>query len=68
MPFTGFTMTIKKSEAVDLDITMDQAIQFIMSCGVVIPPHQTPSLMVPRSERMKEIDLLTSSGEGTDHR
>lgn len=68
MPFTGFTMTIKKSEAVDLNITMDQALQFIMSCGVVTPPHQTPSLMVPRSERMKEMGLLGSSEEGTDHR
>lgn len=40
MPLTGFTITIKKSEALDLDITIDQAIQFIVSCGVVVPPQQ----------------------------
>ena len=40
LPMTGFTITIKKSEAVDLDITIDQAIQFVVSCGVVIPPQQ----------------------------
>ena len=40
MPVTGFTVTIKKSEAVDLDITIDQAFQFIISCGVVVPQHQ----------------------------
>lgn len=40
MPFTGFTMTVRKSETIDLNITMDQAIQFIVSCGVVVPPHQ----------------------------
>ncbi len=40
MPFTGFTMTVRKSETIDLNITMDQAIQFIVSCGVVVPPGQ----------------------------
>ena len=40
MPMTGFTVTVKKSEARDIDITIDEAIQFIVSCGVVIPPQQ----------------------------
>jgi len=39
-PFTGFTVTIKKSEAVDLNLTIEQAFQFIVSCGVVVPAHQ----------------------------
>ena len=40
MPFTGFTVTVKKSETVDLNITIDQAFQFIVSCGVVVPGQQ----------------------------
>lgn len=40
MPMTGFTVTVRKSETVDLDISVDQAFQFIVSCGVVVPPHQ----------------------------
>ncbi len=40
MPFTGFTVTVKKSETVDLNLTIDQAFQFIVSCGVVVPPQQ----------------------------
>jgi uncharacterized membrane protein len=40
MPMTGFTVTIRRSEAIDLDITVDEAIQFIVSCGVVIPKNQ----------------------------
>lgn len=40
MPVTGFTITVRKSEAVDLDLTIDQAIQFIVSCGVVVPAKQ----------------------------
>ena len=40
MPFTGFTVTVKKSETIELDITVDQAFQFVISCGVVVPPQQ----------------------------
>ncbi len=40
MPFTGYTITVKKSETIDLEMTVDQAFQFIVSCGVVVPPHQ----------------------------
>ena len=40
MPFTGFTVTVRKSETIDLNITIDEAFQFIVSCGVVVPPHQ----------------------------
>lgn len=44
MPMTGFTVAVKKSETVDLNLTMDQAIEFIVSCGVVIPHAQLASL------------------------
>ena len=38
MPMTGFVITVPQSEAIDLDITIDEAIQFCVSCGVVVPP------------------------------
>jgi len=40
MPATGYTITVRKSETVDLNITIDQAFQFCVSCGVVVPSHQ----------------------------
>lgn len=40
MPMTGFTVTIPKKDVIDLDLTIDQAFQFCLSCGVLIPPHQ----------------------------
>ncbi len=40
MPITGYTINVKKSEALDLNITIEQAFQFIVSCGVVVPPQQ----------------------------
>jgi uncharacterized membrane protein len=40
MPMTGFTVTVAKRECVDLNLTVDQAFQFIISCGVVVPSQQ----------------------------
>ncbi len=40
MPVTGCTITVRKSECIDLNVTFDQACQFIVSCGVVVPPQQ----------------------------
>ncbi len=42
LPFAGYTMNVKKSELVNLDMTMDQAIQYVMSCGVITPTSVTP--------------------------
>jgi uncharacterized membrane protein len=37
VPGTGFTITVRKSETIDIDIPIEQALQFVVSCGVVIP-------------------------------
>ena len=46
MPMTGFTVTVKKSEAIDLNLTVDEAIQFVVSCGVVVPNQQRVDTLV----------------------
>lgn len=48
MPFTGFTAVVKRSETLDLGITMEQAIQFMVSCGVVVPPQQLSDALAER--------------------
>ncbi len=40
MPATGFVISVPKSQTIDLNITIDQAIQFCVSCGVVVPTNQ----------------------------
>ena len=40
MPVTGYTVVIPKRDVIDLDLTVDQAVQYIVSCGVVVPEHQ----------------------------
>lgn len=42
MPLTGFTANCLQSECIDLDMTFDQACQFLISCGVIIPPDKLP--------------------------
>ncbi len=42
MPLTGYTVVVPASEVVDLNMTVDQALEFLVSCGVVIPPEQLP--------------------------
>lgn len=40
MPATGYTITVRKSETIDLNVSVEQAFQFCVSCGVVVPPQQ----------------------------
>ena len=54
MPFTGFTVTVRKSETIDLNITIDQAFQFIVSCGVVVPPQQIAKAIADNGVRTEE--------------
>ncbi|MFO0940569.1 MAG: DUF502 domain-containing protein [Pirellulales bacterium] len=37
MPMTGYTINIARKSVIDLDMSIDQAIQFMVSCGVVSP-------------------------------
>jgi uncharacterized membrane protein len=37
VPFTGNVVTVPKSAAHDLNITIDEALSFFISCGVVVP-------------------------------
>lgn len=36
-PFTGFVITVPKKQTIDLDITIEEALRFIVSGGVITP-------------------------------
>ncbi|QDV21026.1 hypothetical protein Pan153_57080 [Gimesia panareensis] len=55
MPVTGYTMSVPKSEIVDLNITVDQAFQFCLSCGVLVPPQQKVTDELLREELGKRL-------------
>lgn len=64
MPFTGFTITVKKSETIDLNISIDQAFQFVVSCGVVVPPQQITQAVAERERRLAAGEPPDTSGYG----
>ncbi|MBC7834725.1 MAG: DUF502 domain-containing protein, partial [Phycisphaerales bacterium] len=41
-PFTGFTITILASEAIDMPISVDEAIRFVLTGGVLAPGGPSP--------------------------
>lgn len=49
MPFTGYTAIVKRSETLDLNISMEQALQFMVSCGVVVPPDHLSNALAERN-------------------
>ncbi|MCR9296575.1 MAG: DUF502 domain-containing protein [bacterium] len=61
MPMTGFTVNVRKREVVDLELTIDQAVQFIVSCGVVCPT-QIPNVGLKQPQR---IDRPRPEGEAS---
>jgi uncharacterized membrane protein len=51
-PFTGYTITVQKKDTIDLPITVEEAIRFAVSGGVLVPDHQILAGL-PRSESAK---------------
>ncbi|MEL6796999.1 MAG: DUF502 domain-containing protein [Planctomycetota bacterium] len=56
-PFTGFTINMPAADCVDVDMTIDQALRFVITAGVLVPEkHQMPAasgvpqLHVPNGE------------------
>lgn len=41
-PFTGYTITVRRDEVIDLPLSIDEALRFTVSAGVVLPPSQLP--------------------------
>ena len=39
-PFTGYTITVPRKDTIDLPMTVEEAIRFAVSGGVLVPDHQ----------------------------
>jgi uncharacterized membrane protein len=63
MPMTGFTAIVRRSETIDLKITIDQALQYIVSCGVVCPPQLLPAGTPRRLEDSDREEVGATIGE-----
>ena len=41
-PITGYTVMVSKDEVVDLPLTVDEALQYMLSAGVIMPQAERP--------------------------
>jgi uncharacterized membrane protein len=64
-PFTGYTITVPKKDTIDLPLTVEEAIRFAVSGGVLIPDHQVKFGKSNPSEPAK-ISQQKSSQENTE--
>ncbi|QDT47637.1 hypothetical protein Pan258_16730 [Symmachiella dynata] len=67
MPVTGYTMNVPRSEVIDLDISVDEAFQFCISCGVLVPGRQqvTPEVLKKAFGKQLPSALPAISDSGT---
>ncbi len=58
MPVTGYTVTVRRDEVVDLPISIDEALRFTVSGGVVLPMNQIlkdHALQAPAQRHVLEV-------------
>ncbi len=55
MPVTGYTMCLPRSAVLDVDVTVDQALQFCISCGVLVPPQQKVTAEILQRELTRRL-------------
>ena len=49
-PVTGWTVVVRTEEVIDLDLTIDEALRFTVSCGVLVPSEYPPPELPPADE------------------
>ncbi len=53
MGISGYTCIVLKRDTLELNITVEHAFKYIMSCGVVLPQHELRSLVKDRAAGKK---------------
>jgi uncharacterized membrane protein len=61
MPMTGYTVILPRSQVLELNITVEHAMQFCMSCGVLSPAHQR---LTP--EALKQLKAISGDFSPSD--
>ena len=48
-PFTGFVIMVEKEQTIKLDLTIEEALRFTVSAGVVTPEASEPGTVLPKT-------------------
>jgi uncharacterized membrane protein len=62
-PFTGYTITVSIDDLIELPISVEEAIRFAVSGGVLIPDHQ-----IPPGLSHEDVKTATGSTMSPSHR
>lgn len=63
-PFTGFTITVPERDVIDVPISIDEAIRFVLTGGVLIPERQRALPLEPEAaELARRIEMAAGGGE-----
>ena len=62
MPVTGYTITVRRDEVIDLPISIDEALRFTISAGVVVPTNQQLS----SAENLEVPQALPASADAAE--
>lgn len=46
-PFTGYTITVARADLIEIPISVEEALRFVVSGGVLLPDHQNPDWPQP---------------------
>jgi uncharacterized membrane protein len=57
-PFTGYTITVPRTDVIEVPISVEEAIRFTVSGGVLIPDHQS----IPGSDHLATVRTTTNPG------
>ncbi len=60
-PVTGYTIVVPKADIIPLDLSVDEALRFTMSAGVLLPAGQMSPLALRKLEGAAEEEEKTSS-------
>ena len=65
-PFTGYTITVPRSEVRELPITVEEAIRFAVSGGVLVPDHQLVAIKSVEDEKRLPIAIKDETTAESD--
>jgi uncharacterized membrane protein len=63
-PFTGFTITVPERDVIDVPISIDEAIRFVLTGGVLIPERQQVPPVEPVEAELQRRIAGTLAGAG----
>jgi uncharacterized membrane protein len=65
-PITGYVVMVARDDAVELDISVDEAFQYVISAGVILPPaERVESLTAALQVTHEEASAIAESAGGS---